>query len=288
MNDNAFNRIKELFVPVSSKASLEEQVNEAKDTFKRLDFNAALRHKILDYISEYGSFNFSKQENKSGDVIEFYSRPLRFCNPYLDEFGERVAFIGGFRNCSCSFCGRQETFFIEAFYMNSVGLIINQNQLPIADNLDDFWNYLIEKEYDFHPVISDDVYNLLGQAGWYEGRRIDIDPLLEECMEDDVFPTDIQIAFIQEFGGIRGIDLNNMGFFIGNTREDRCYANIAKQALLTEEKRILNSYGADTLCVGYCNDGEDQIWLSPDGQLIVRHKVLGRTIMEGINCILGY
>lgn len=70
MNDNAFNRIKELFVPVFSKTSLEEQVNEAKDTFKRLDFNAALRHKILDYISEYGSFNYSKQENKSGDVIE--------------------------------------------------------------------------------------------------------------------------------------------------------------------------------------------------------------------------
>lgn len=288
MDDLAFNKIKELYVPVFSKASSEEQVNEAKDTFKRLDFKATLRNKVLNYISEYGSFTFFKQEFQSGDVIEFYSRPLQFYNPYLDEFGERVAFIGGYRNCSCSFCGRQTTFFIEAFYMNSAGVIINQNQLQIAGNLDNFWNYLIEKEYDFHPVISDDVYNVLKQAGWYEGRQIDIDTLLEECMEDDVFPTDIQIAFIQEFGGIRGTDLNDMGFLIGNTREDRCYANIAKQPLLTEEKRILNSYGADTLCVGYCNDGEDQIWLSPYGQLIVRQKVLGRTIMEGINCILGY
>lgn len=121
MDNNAFNKIKDLYAPVFLKVSPEEQINEAKDTFKRLDFKAPLRDKILDYISEYGSFNFSKQESQSGDVIEFHSRPLRFCNPYLDEFGERVAFIGGYRNCSCSFCGRQTTFFIEAFYMNSAG-----------------------------------------------------------------------------------------------------------------------------------------------------------------------
>ena len=113
MNAFSFNKIKELYVPVFSKTSLEEQVNEAKDTFKRLDFKATLRNQILNYISEYGSFNFSKQEFQSGDVIEFYSRPLKFCNPYLEEFGERVAFIGGFRNCSCSFCGRQETFLLQ-------------------------------------------------------------------------------------------------------------------------------------------------------------------------------
>ena len=286
--NNSFDEILRLYAPSFSKNSKDMQITEAKETFKRLDLKAALRQKILDYISDYGSFNFSKQEKQSGDEIEFYSRPLRFCNPYLDEFGERVAFIGGYRNCSCSFCGRQTTFFIEAFYMNSAGLIINQNQLPIADNLDEFWNYIIEKEYDFHPIISDDVYNILRQAGWYEGRQIDIDPLLEECMEDDVFPTDIQIAFIREFGGIRGTDLNNMGFLIGDTREDRCDANIAKQALLTEEKRMMNSYGADTLCVGYCNDGEDQIWLTPYGQIIVRQKIVGRNFIEALNCIVGY
>ena len=288
MNDTVFDKLKVLYTPAFTKDPINAQITEAKLTLKRLDFKSTLRKRILDYISEYGSFNFSKQESRSGDVIEFYSRPLRFYNPYSDEFSERFAFIGGYRNCSCSFCGRQETFFIEAFYMDSAGSIFNQHKALIAENLNDFWNYIIEKEYDFHPVISDNVYNVLKQAGWYEGRQGDIDPLLEECMEDDVFPTDIQIDFIREFGGIRGTDLNNTGFLIGNNREDRCYANITKQALLTEEKRMLNSYGADTLCVGYCNDGEDQIWLSPYGQLIVRQKVLGRTIMEGINCILGY
>lgn len=288
MDDFTFKKIKELYVPVFSKISSEEQVNEAKDTFKRLDFKATLRNKMLNYISEYGSFNFSKQEFQSGDVIEFYSRPLQFYNPYLEEFGERVAFIGGYRNCSCSFCGRQTTFFIEAFYMNSAGVIINQNQLQIASNLDNFWNYLIEKEYDFHPIISDDVYNVLKQAGWYEGRQIDIDPLLEECMEDDVFPTDIQIAFVEEFGGIKGMDLNNFGFLIGSSREKRCFANIAKRTVRTEEKWILNNYGSETICVGFCNDGADQIWLTPFGQIIVRQEAVGRTIIEGINCLLGY
>ena len=286
--NNLFDEILQLYDPSFSKNSKDMQITEAKDTFKRLELKAALRQKILDYISEYGSFNFSKQENSSGDMLEFYSRPLRFCNPVWGEFGERVAFIGGFRNCSCSFCGKQESFFIEAFYMNSSGEIYNQHKALIADDITDFWKYIIEKEYDFHPVISEDVYTLLRQAGWYEGRQIDIDPLLEECMEDDVFPTDIQIAFIREFGGISGTDLNNTGFLIGNNRENRCYANIAKQALLTEEKRMLNSYGADTLCVGYCNDGEDQIWLTPYGQIVVRQKIVGRNFIEAMNCIVGY
>lgn len=288
MDNMAFNRLKLLYNPSFSNVIVETQVKEAKDTFKRIDFKPSLRNKIIDYISMYGSFNFFKQEIISEDEIEFYSRPLRFFNPFFNEFNERVAFIGGYRNCSCSFCGRQETFFIETFYMNSLGSIINQDGVLIAEELSDFWSYLIEKEYDFHPCISNDVFNVLQHSGWYKGRKINIDSLLEECMNDDVFPTDVQIAFVQEFGGIRGIDLNNFGFFIGNTREKRCFANIAKQTVITKEKWILYHYGAETICVGYCNDGADQIWITPFGQIIVREKALGRTVMEAINCILGY
>lgn len=288
MSINYFDELKALFHPVFSKDTTEAQISSAKSTFKRLNFKAPLRHRIIDYISLYGDFRFFKQENISGDMIKYYSWPISMYNPYWDEFGERVAFIGGYRNCSCSFCGRQETFFIEAFYMNSAGFIYNQNKELIAENLNLFWKYVMEKEYDFHPQIPNSIYDVLKRSGWYKGRKINIDPLIEECMDDDVFPTDIQIAFIQEFGGIRGTDLNNTGFLIGNTREDRCYANIAKQTLLTEEKRILNSYGADTLCVGYCNDGADQIWLTPYGQISVRGQIVGRNFLESINCILGY
>ena len=107
-------------------------------------------------------------------------------------------------------------------------------------------------------------------------------------MDDDIFLTDIQIAFVEEFGGIKGVDLNDFGFYIENSRENRCFANIAKQTVRTEEKWILRNYGYETICVGFCNDGADQIWLTPYGQISVRGQIVGRNFLESINCILGY
>lgn len=288
MDYDFFNRLKELYHPVFSKDTTEAQISSAKLAFKQINFKALLRNRIIDYISMYGDFRFFKQENISGDVIKYYSWTISLNNPYWEEFDERVAFIGGYRNCSCSFCGRQETFFIEAFYMNSAGFIYNQSKELIAENLNLFWKYVMEKEYDFHPQIPNSTFDVLKRSGWYKGRKINIDPLIEECMDDDIFLTDIQIAFVEEFGGIKGLDLNNFGFFIGSSRENRCFANITKQTVRTEEKWILNNYGCDTICVGFCNDGADQIWLTSFGQIVVRQEAIGRTIIEGINCLLGY
>ncbi len=285
---DSFNRLKALYHPVFSNESREPQIADAKRIFKQIHFKAQLRTRIIDYISTYGDFHFSKQENLSGDVIKYYSRPIMLYCPYWEEFGERVAFIGGYRNCSCSICGRQETFFIEAFYMNSAGCIYNQSKKLIAENFESFWKYVMEKEYDFHPHIPDRTFDVLKRSGWTEGRKINIDPLIEECMDDDIFLTDIQIAFIEEFGGIEGADLNNYGFFIEQARRNRCFANIFKQAVRTEERWILNYYGCDTICVGFCNDGADQIWLTPYGQIIIRQKIVGRTFIEAMNCIVGY
>lgn len=173
------------------------RIAHAKDRVKRLGIKAPLRNHIKEYISKYGDFHFSKQETVSGDVIRFDSWVMALYNPYWEEFHERVAFLGGYRNCSCSLCGRQETFYIEAFYMNSAGCIYNQ-------------------------------------------------------------------------------------------RRDRCYANIAKEAVRTEERWILRNYGWDTICVGFCNQGEDMIWLTPFGQIVIRQEAVGRTFMEAVNCIVGY
>lgn len=59
-NDNTFDIIKELYNPVFSKALTEEQIKEAKDTFKRLNFKVLFRNKILDYIPDDG-YNVLKQ-----------------------------------------------------------------------------------------------------------------------------------------------------------------------------------------------------------------------------------
>ena len=285
MKDAVFEKLKALYQPIFSEDPIHKKITE--DKLKSLHLKAPLRNRIIDYIAKYGIFHFSKQENKSGDVIRFYSEPLCFHNPSFQEFNETVAFIGGYRNRSCSFCGRIETFYIEAFYMNSDGSILNQDHLLIAENLAGFWRYIIDKEYDFHPDISNEIMDSLRNAGWYKGRKINIDPLLEECMDDDIFPTDIQIAFVQEFGGIEGVGLDGRQFYFGNTREYRCFANIWEQQCDTEEEWALQYYGADTLCVGYY-DGVTKIWLSPDGQLIIGQKAGGRNLWEGIQCVIGY
>lgn len=283
-----YHKLTALYHPVFSKDSADVRIAHAKDSVKRLGIKAPLRNHIKEYISQYGDFHFSKQETVSGDVIRFDSWVMALYNPYWEEFHERVAFLGGYRNCSCSLCGRQETFYIEAFYMNSAGCIYNQRRELIAENAGLFWKYVMETEYDFHPQISDSTLDVLRRVGWYPERRITIDPLIEACMDDDILLTDLQIAFIEEFGGIHGADLNGCGFFIEDTRRDRCYANIAKEAVRTEERWILRNYGWDTICVGFCNQGEDMIWLTPFGQIVIRQEAVGRTFMEAVNCIVGY
>ena len=296
MEDQNFERLKELYHPVffsdrdSSPLSKETQMKDAMRAAETDHLNASVRDRVMDLIAQYGYFCFTKQEKKSGDALSFAFLPLYYT--LYHDFHEQTALIGGYRNCSCSLYFSKTTMFIESFYMDSAGFIRNQNQHLIAENISDFWEYIIEKEYDYHTPISDDVMRIMRNAGWYEGRRINIDALLEECMEDDVFPSDKQIAFVQEFGGLRGSGLiEDVGFCFASKRMRRCFqniSNIAKKDVNSLERKILHEYGADTLCVGYGNEGDFQIFLTAEGQLLIRDIKVGRTIWEGIQCIMGY
>ena len=287
MEDMNFIRLKELYHPVFSENPIDSQIAEAMSEADRHNLEVPVRDRITEYLLEYGRFHFKKIESASGDELRFDFYPLFL--PFYPDFNRKVAFIGGYRNCGCSLYAHDDSFYIEKFYVDSAGLIWNQDHRLIAENIIDFWKYIIEKEYDFHPEISSDVITILRNAGWCVGRKIDIDSLIEECMDDDVFPSDIQIAFVQEFGNLSGIQLNDDAeFWFSSKRINRCYANTAKKQVRTEEKWALHHYGVDTLCVGYCNDGMDPIFLTTDGQLLTRSRKVGRTIWEGIQCILGY
>ena len=291
MEDQNFARLKELYHPVFLKDPIDSQIAEAMRNAEYHHLNSSVRDRITELLSEYGCFLFTKKESISGDALNFCFLPLYYPY-YLENNQNRAAFLGGYRNCSCSFYHNEETRYIEAFYIDAAGFIWNQDHRLIAENITDFWEYIMEKEYDYHPVISDDVMRIMRCAGWYEGRKINIDALLAECMDDDVFPSDIQIAFVQEFGGLRGSGLiEDIGFCFASERMRRCFKNIskiAKEPVYTLERRILHEYGADTLCVGYGNEGDFQIFLTADGQLLIRNIKVGRTIWEGIQCIVGY
>ena len=310
MEDQNFARLKELYHPgflADAKygpLSKESQIEEAMSSAKRLHLKAPVRNRVIELLSEYGRFHFTKTERISGDEIRFEFFPLLL--PVHPDSNEKTAFIGAYKNRSCSLYLHENTHYIERFYVDAAGLIRNQDHRLIAENITDFWEYIMEKEYDYHPEITDDVMNLLRGAGWYEGRRINIDALLEECMEDDVFPSDIQIAFIQEFGGLGGKDLlddDQSEFWFPSNRSHEwrqygCFLNLTKKAeqqiqergyARTEDLWVLRHFDADTLHVGYCGWlGEHPVYLTPDGQLITRQRKVGRNIWEGIQCIVGY
>ena len=291
MEDMNFIRLKELYHPVFSENPVDSQIAEAMRNADRLHLKAPVRNRVIELLSEYGRFYFTKTERISGDELVFHFFPLYF--PYdLENNQDRAAFLGGYRNRSCGLYGNEETRYIESFYIDAAGFIRNQDHRLIAENITDFWAYIAEREYDYHPEITEDVMRIMRRAGRYEGRKNNIDALLEECMDDDVFPSDVQIAFIQEFGGLRGsARLEGLGFWFASARMRRCFQNIAnsaKEQVWTLERSILRDYGADTLCVGYGNECDFPIFLTSDGQLILRDVKVGRTIWEGIQCILAY
>ena len=269
MEARNFAGLKELYHPVFLKEPIDSQIAEAMRNAEYLHLDSSVRDRITELLSEYGWFRFTKKESISGDELNFFFLPLYYPY-YLENNQSKAAFLGGFRNCSCSFYGNEGTRYMESFYIDAAGFIRNREHRLIAENIADFWEYIMEKEYDYHPEITDDVMNLLRGAGWYEGRKI-------------------QIAFVQEFGGLRGSGLiGDLGFFFASERMRRCFLNIAKEPVYTLERRILREYGADTLCVGYGNEGDFQIFLTADGQLLIRDIKVGRTIWEGIQCIVGY
>lgn len=287
MEDAVFEKLKELYHPKFWEVSADSLIADAiKRSSTRRELTEPLRERITDLISEYGYFGFYKTETGSGDRLTFCFQP----GYSYSDAKKGTVFIGAFRNCSCAIFS-SEHFFIEQFYADAAGAVYNQDHRLIAENITDFWEYVIETEYDHHPEITAEVMRIMRDAGWYEGRRINIDALLKECMEDDIFPSDAQIAFLEEFGGLSGIgQVGEEGFSFACKRRGLCFANLAKRLenpRYTQGRWELQHYGAGTLCVGWCA-GEWPVFLSPDGQLIARSQPVGRNIWEGIQCIVGY
>lgn len=137
------------------------------------------------------------------------------------------------------------------FYMSVSGLFYTEKHEKIADSTDEFLEYFLNVPCDYHEPPSERTYKLLRDAGWYEGRKIDISGLVKECEKDGVFLTDKQKEFISEFGNI------NAGKVSVETEKDNgCY----------EPHYFSGLFSADTISVGYYKTVL-RIYLSGDGRL---------------------
>ncbi len=257
-----------------NKEELTKELNKEKIVNKR--------DCIFRFYEKYGNIIFRKIEKQSGDRILFNLSTNGYLSFNWSEMGINVLQIGGYYNCAGD---------IEVFYMSEDGLFYNQDKKLIADNEDDFFNYILTVEYDYHPVIADSTYKRLKDAGWYEGRQIDITQLVIECKAHGVYLSEKQKDFVREFGGIKGIDVDDEEFEILAERKYDYYKR-PKCAITSNPnitRMIYMNYGAEIVCVGCCGDGMIPLWLTSDGRLITddSHQI-GRTIMEGFNCFLGY
>lgn len=264
----------EKFLKKAEEVSVEDNFNEQ---FKRAEMK-----NIIDFFNDYGRFYFQRTEKKSGDVISFHITPLECCY-YWKDFKQIVFYIGNVENTSGE---------IENFYMLEDGSFYNYNRKKIADNTADFLDYITTVEYDYHAPISENTYRRLKKAGWYEGRKIDISGLVEECEKDGVFLTEPQKRFLEEFGGLDNFKVNyNYGFSIGDKKEQGLFINIFHDKLrdLSDEKiiDIANKYGENTVCIGIYGYWSDEILLTEKGLMIINFEgdieEYGRTAMEGFN-----
>ena len=256
--------------------TIESRPFNKEEIAKKLDDKMIIENRdvIFNFFEKYDTIYFRRIEKKSGDTIAIRMIPMGYTGQYWEDLNIKVMEIGKILNVAGT---------IEIFYMSEEGLFYNQDQKLIFDNEDDFLNYLLTVEYDYHPVIADITYSRLKDAGWYEGREIDISKLVNDCAENEVIFSQKQIEFIEEFGGITGIENDKLEFGISDEKEWKYFKKASEISNI-----MAANYGEDIICIGYCDDGMMPLWITADGLLIRDDGVqLGRTIMEGFNCLLG-
>lgn len=171
--------------------------------------------------------------------------------------------------------------------------------------MEDFLDYITTVEYDYHAPILESTYRRLKEAGWYEGRKIDISNLVRECEKDDVYLTESQKRFIEEFGGLEGSheNANRNWVYIGDSRkiqyhntELSYFINIFHDEDLELESEEINpivkNYRKNTVRIGECWYYAQSILLTENGLMLLVDdgngvKPLGRTAMECFNILLG-
>lgn len=89
-----------------------------------------------------------------------------------------------------------------------------ENGKYISKDIRGLFEYLLSDE-SIQPInILSQTYNILKTVGWYEKRHIDVSETVDEFKKNGTLLTDVQIAFLQEFGGIKGKSKNGESFEI--------------------------------------------------------------------------
>ncbi len=148
--------------------------------------------KIVECFLIIGNISFERVEKHSNDELRF---ALGWCYPveFWSDIGCVVNGTGIVDNCA----GR-----IERFHISEQGKFYNQDHKLIAENMDQFAEYITTVEYDYHPKTTQRTYDMLRFFGWYEGRHIDTTAFEQELNRRGIELSKEQLDFFAEFSGL--------------------------------------------------------------------------------------
>lgn len=239
---------------------------------------------------EFSGICFRRFENSSGDelTIEIREGAIRRCKE--TDF-TAIQFGSVINSCGV----------IEYFFMSEDGKFVkvkpkdHRNFRPnglIAETPTEFIEYLLTKEYDYHIPVTEETYDKLREAGWYEGRRVDISEIVKAAEEHNVVLTKEQKSFLEEFAGLESPDPNcKHGFCIeAKYREHQYYYDNPRDwddDYFDDIDKNSDEYKRVPVRIGSFSRNMEFLELSPEGLLMNLGNVIGRTVMEGWECILN-
>ena len=174
---------------------------------------------------------------------------------------------------------------VDNLYMSEDGVFYNEKHKLIAENEEEFFDYLTTVEYDFHPVISERTYDMLRFFGWYEGRRVDTTDFECEMRQRSIVLTQKQLDFLSEFSGLY-FSFKDVYYDWWFYTLDEIFQDNSPQ-LRTGYKEAMH-YQGETVALNalVCGDRIDTmcpLYVDSEGRILEGPFPYGRNTIESIN-----
>lgn len=223
---------------------------------------------VIDFAKWIDNAVFKRPEINSDDVLEFVIGPCIDSAEFWADINKTVFYNGYIAGLAG---------IIKTIFISSDGKFYDHKHELIAENEEDFFDFLLTVEYDFHPIIKESVYNVLREAGWYEGRCVDITALCNELRRRNIVLTNEQLDFIKEFSGITVNPDSERCWFLSPEEIlhniEMCKPNEIDSGVFKKSKHLIKV--VDTMDFSYYIDSK--------GILKASGIPSGRTTMECIN-----
>lgn len=229
--------------------------------------------KIIDYFMGIGDVEFERIEEVSKDILRIALLYSAGSNYYWNDVDCAIQYVGTTSNCAGT---------IEVLYISEQGKFYNQDHKLIAENEEDFFDYLVTIEYDFHPEIPQRTYHILRYFGWCESRHIDTTEFEQKMEKCGIEFTKAQLDFLSGFSdlyfSLPGVNWNFLSLNDILEHYTPMPVNPEKQSKVITKRAFTCGY-----------DDGGALYLTSDGLIATsQNNPLGRTTMECVNHLCNY